>query len=114
VRTPAKVLVIPPLNLCAVSYITRPIWDHETRPDKVFAHVWADGVEVTENICRLHGFTLRNETPKVVDAVLFSTELDMLEIRWNEVRITSRWHVFMTEALPTARPRGGPVLLDRG
>jgi len=67
------------------SYITRPIWDTAFVPDQVLRHVWADGVEVSDNICELHDWKRRDSVPQVFDGVLFSTELDLLELRWNEL-----------------------------
>jgi hypothetical protein len=53
-------------------------------PDTVLKHVWAGGMEVSDSVCKLHGWKLREARPQVFDAVLFSTELDLLELRWNE------------------------------
>lgn len=39
-----------------------------------------------EAFCGLHGWQERKTRPVVVDAVLVSTELDMLEIRWKEYK----------------------------
>jgi beta-1,4-mannosyl-glycoprotein beta-1,4-N-acetylglucosaminyltransferase len=55
-------------------------------PDTILKHVWASGLELSESVCELHGWKLREARPQVFDAVLFSTELDLLELRWNEVR----------------------------
>jgi hypothetical protein len=69
-----------------VSYITRPLWDSEEMPSTILKHVSAEGLEISQTVCELHGWTLRKQKPQVFDGVLFSTELDLLELRWNEVR----------------------------
>lgn len=38
-----------------------------------------------ETLCSLHGWKIRESPRRVFDAVLFSNELDMLEIRWKEL-----------------------------
>ncbi|KAL0333970.1 UNVERIFIED_CONTAM: hypothetical protein Sangu_1553200 [Sesamum angustifolium] len=35
--------------------------------------------------CRLHGWSLRSEPRRVFDGIIFSNELDLLEIRWKEL-----------------------------
>ncbi|KAK6151736.1 hypothetical protein DH2020_014371 [Rehmannia glutinosa] len=36
-------------------------------------------------LCRLHGWSLRSEPRRVFDGIIFSNELDLLEIRWKEL-----------------------------
>lgn len=38
-----------------------------------------------ETLCNLHGWGIREYPRRVYDAVLFSNEVDMLKIRWNEL-----------------------------
>lgn len=38
-----------------------------------------------DHLCRLHGWSLRSEPRRVFDAIIFSNELDMLEVRWREL-----------------------------
>ncbi|KAL2500696.1 beta-1 [Forsythia ovata] len=38
-----------------------------------------------ENLCRLHGWSLRSKPRRVFDGIIFSNELDILEIRWREL-----------------------------
>ncbi|MED6164147.1 hypothetical protein PIB30_086888 [Stylosanthes scabra] len=38
-----------------------------------------------ESLCKLHGWGIRESPRRVFDAVLFSNEVDMLSIRWNEM-----------------------------
>ncbi|KAF0935874.1 hypothetical protein E2562_036515 [Oryza meyeriana var. granulata] len=37
------------------------------------------------NLCKLHGWKVRETPRRVFDAVLFSNELDILDIRWHEL-----------------------------
>jgi len=70
-----------------VSYATRPLWDKNQGPSELVPHFHGEGLEVDEDVCALHGWNLRRGTEKlkVFDAVLMSTELDLLEIRLNEL-----------------------------
>lgn len=36
-------------------------------------------------LCRLHGWSVRSQPRRVFDAIIFSNELDLLEIRWHEL-----------------------------
>ena len=69
----------------AVSYGSRPLWDTPNGPRRVVPHYYAEGTVFDDSHCALHGWTLRKHTPEVWDAVLFSTELDLLEIRMHEL-----------------------------
>ena len=42
-------------------------------------------MRVDQELCKMHGWEQRKSTPEVWDAVIFSTELDLLEIRLNEL-----------------------------
>jgi beta-1,4-mannosyl-glycoprotein beta-1,4-N-acetylglucosaminyltransferase len=69
------------------SYSTRPIWDRNAGPSDVIPHYYGEGLKTDANTCQLHGWTERRENTdlKVLDAVLMSNELDLLEIRMNEL-----------------------------
>ncbi|XP_006461218.1 hypothetical protein AGABI2DRAFT_192752 [Agaricus bisporus var. bisporus H97] len=71
----------------AISYASRPLWDHSEAPQNVLPHFYSEGIEMDAHTCILHGWTKRADEPnvKVLDAVLMSTELDLLEIRLNEL-----------------------------
>ncbi|THH33606.1 hypothetical protein EUX98_g598 [Antrodiella citrinella] len=75
-----------------LSYATRPLWDSDDAPSDVVPHYYADGFHITsdaEYVCQLHGWSARNVAPdtelKVLDAVMMSSELDLLEVRMNEL-----------------------------
>ncbi|XP_068656807.1 uncharacterized protein [Aristolochia californica] len=67
-----------------ISYFFRPLWDSPPQPFTLVPHYYADNVSMY-HLCRLHGWELRAEPRRVFDAVLFSNELDLLEIRWREL-----------------------------
>lgn len=72
-----------------LGYYTRPIWDKELQTLDPQRHYYADGVPM-KDLCELNGWTFDNTTsqqqrPKVYDAVIFSVELDLLEIRLAEL-----------------------------
>lgn len=70
-----------------LSYATRPIWDRSSGPTDVIPHFYGEGLKMDAQTCQLHGWKEREDLNniKVLDAVLMSTELDLLEIRMNEL-----------------------------
>ncbi|KAF9919578.1 hypothetical protein BGZ65_012011, partial [Modicella reniformis] len=75
-----------------IGYLIRPIWDkNQEQWDQIIVHHYAEGMTLKDR-CEAHGWTVRLETttttiipPKFYDAVIFSVELDMLEIRIREM-----------------------------
>ncbi|CAL8088049.1 unnamed protein product [Orchesella dallaii] len=76
-------------------YLIRPIWDRPPNiPENLIPHFYAEGIP-PQNLCSLHGWTPRDSVvdpePKVIDAFIFSIEIDLLEIRlkelWNVVDV---------------------------
>jgi beta-1,4-mannosyl-glycoprotein beta-1,4-N-acetylglucosaminyltransferase len=71
------------------SYTTRPLWDKNAGPSDVIPHFYGEGLNMDAHTCQLHGWKERQEKSKsdlkVLDAVLMSNELDLLEIRMNEL-----------------------------
>ncbi|ORZ16852.1 beta-1,4-mannosyl-glyco protein 4-beta-N-acetylglucosaminyltransferase-like protein [Lobosporangium transversale] len=75
-------------------YLVRPIWDKSlSKWDQIIVHYYAPGMSMKER-CEAHGWVLAEpvvptatipKTRIVYDAVVFSQELDMLEIRINEL-----------------------------
>ncbi|KAJ3574541.1 hypothetical protein NP233_g1700 [Leucocoprinus birnbaumii] len=70
-----------------ISYASRPLWDHDEGPSQVLPHFYSEGISMDSHTCALHGWTKRKDEGniKVLDAILMSTELDLLEIRMNEL-----------------------------
>lgn len=68
-----------------MSYASRPLWDKPDGPKNILPHYHADGLVPDADLCALHGWEARDVEPEVWDAVLFTTELDLLDIRWHEL-----------------------------
>jgi beta-1,4-mannosyl-glycoprotein beta-1,4-N-acetylglucosaminyltransferase len=69
----------------AISYASRPLWDTPEGPRTLLAHYYSAGLKVDQELCRMHGWVERPRKPPIWDATIFSTELDLLEIRLNEL-----------------------------
>ncbi|KAA8533213.1 hypothetical protein F0562_033254 [Nyssa sinensis] len=66
------------------SYFLRPLWESPPKPFHEMPHYYHENVSM-ENLCKLHGWGIREYPRRVYDAVLFSNELDLLTIRWKEL-----------------------------
>ncbi|WOK99526.1 beta-1,4-mannosyl-glycoprotein 4-beta-N-acetylglucosaminyltransferase [Canna indica] len=67
-----------------ISYFFRPIWDTPPPPFTHIPHFYAHELPMDHH-CRLHGWNLLPSPRRVFDAILFSNELDLLEIRYREL-----------------------------
>ncbi|EHA8592564.1 beta-1,4-mannosyl-glycoprotein 4-beta-N-acetylglucosaminyltransferase [Cocos nucifera] len=67
-----------------ITYFLRPLWESPRKPFNEIPHYYHENVSM-ETLCKLHGWRIRETPRRVFDAVLFSNELDMLTIRWNEL-----------------------------
>lgn len=67
-----------------ISYFFRPLWDKPPPPFKHLPHYYAENVSM-EHLCHLHGWSLRSKPRRIFDGIIFSNELDILEIRWREL-----------------------------
>ncbi|KAI3771690.1 hypothetical protein L6452_02857 [Arctium lappa] len=67
-----------------ITSFLRPLWDTPPPPFEYIPHYYAENASM-DNLCRLHGWSLSSEPRNVFDAVLFSNELDLLELRWREL-----------------------------
>jgi beta-1,4-mannosyl-glycoprotein beta-1,4-N-acetylglucosaminyltransferase len=67
-----------------ITYFLRPIWEKPPKPFHEIPHYYHENVSM-ENLCKLHGWGIREYPRRVYDAVLFSNEVDMLTIRWMEL-----------------------------
>lgn len=67
-----------------ISYFFRPLWDNPPPSFKHLPHYYAENVSM-EHLCYLHGWSPRSKPRRVFDAIIFSNELDILEIRWREL-----------------------------
>ncbi|CAE7077757.1 unnamed protein product, partial [Rhizoctonia solani] len=96
----------------AISYASRPLWDTPEGPTTIIPHFYALGLEPSAAVCKLHGVEPRDGERQVWDAVLFSTELDLLEVRLNELDgVVDRFFVIESNRTFTGIPKP-PVLQD--
>jgi beta-1,4-mannosyl-glycoprotein beta-1,4-N-acetylglucosaminyltransferase len=61
------------------------LWDHNSGPSDIIPHFYGEGLKMDDHTCKLHGWTARKGNVRVIDAILMSNELDLLEIRLNEL-----------------------------
>ncbi|KAK7330079.1 hypothetical protein VNO77_24264 [Canavalia gladiata] len=67
-----------------ISYFFRPLWDNPPAPFTSIPHYYAENVSM-DHLCHLHGWSLRSQPRRIFDAIIFSHELDMLDIRLHEL-----------------------------
>lgn len=69
-----------------LSYSTRPLWDRPDGPTDIIPRLHAESLAAdSAEACQRHGWTLRSPRPLLIDVVLFSTEVELLEIRLQEL-----------------------------
>lgn len=69
-----------------LSYSTRPLWDKPEDPQQLLPHFTADTLRSDDaEACRRHGWPVYAGQRTLIDAILFSTELELLEIRLREL-----------------------------
>ena len=98
------------------SYTTRPLWDKNAGPNDVIPHYYGEGLKMDANTCQLHGWKERQEKTnfKVLDAVLMSSELDLLEIRMNELDpVVDYFLIVESNATFTGLPKETHFALNR-
>lgn len=91
-----------------LSYATRPLWDAADGPKEVIPHYYAEGMKMDSHACKLHGWKERKERDsiQVVDAILMSSELDLLEIRMNELdSVVDKFFIIESNATFTGLPK---------
>ncbi|KAF7130272.1 hypothetical protein RHSIM_Rhsim10G0014800 [Rhododendron simsii] len=83
--------VIVPIGIVGIyfhgptlSAFFRPLWQSPPKPMVNIPHYYHPNVSM-ENLCKLHGWGIREFPRRVFDAVLFNNEVDMLTIRWKEL-----------------------------
>lgn len=93
-----------------LAYLTRPLWDSELAKFKtVITHYYAPGMSMQQR-CEAHGWTLPTDPnrvkPRIFDSILFSVELDMLEIRMKELwDVVDHFIIFESNMTFTGRPK---------
>ncbi|KAL9667548.1 hypothetical protein QQ045_001910 [Rhodiola kirilowii] len=91
VKTWITFLVIIPLltlgiylHYQKITYFLRPMWESPPKPFNIMPHYYQENVTM-ENLCRLHGWGVRESPRRVFDAVVFNNEVEMLSVRWQEL-----------------------------
>ncbi|KAI9279774.1 glycosyl transferase [Sporodiniella umbellata] len=80
-----SLFMLRPTLLTDLGYFTRPLWDKNPQTFDIIPHYYAENVP-EETLCKLHGWSLKKENKvKIYDAIIFSVELDLLEIRIREM-----------------------------
>ncbi|KAJ4981072.1 hypothetical protein NE237_031909 [Protea cynaroides] len=67
-----------------IGYLTRPLWDKPPPPFTCLPHYYAENFSMHQ-LCNLHGWSLRSQPCHIFYAIIFSNELDLLEIRWHDL-----------------------------
>ncbi|KAK9707447.1 hypothetical protein RND81_07G198000 [Saponaria officinalis] len=67
-----------------ITYFLRPLWEKPPKPFHVIPHYYTENATM-ESLCKLHGWKVRDYPRRVFDAVLFSNEVDILTLRWQEL-----------------------------
>lgn len=78
---------LQPTLVTDLGYYTRPFWDKDPNKFTMIHHYYAEDVPM-KDLCLLHGWNLKDlatDKTKVYDAIIFSVELDLLEIRIKEL-----------------------------
>ncbi|XP_042499831.1 uncharacterized protein LOC122078021 [Macadamia integrifolia] len=88
-----------------IGYLTRPLWDKPPSPFTRLPHYYAENISLHQ-LCNLHGWSLRSQPRRIFDAVIFSNELDFLEIRWQELMpYVSRFIILESKTTFTGIPK---------
>ncbi|KAJ4708227.1 beta-1,4-mannosyl-glycoprotein 4-beta-N-acetylglucosaminyltransferase [Melia azedarach] len=88
-----------------ISYFFRPLWDKPPRPFNALPHFYAENVSM-EHLCKLHGWSIRSQPRRVFDAIIFSNELDLLEVRWGELNpYVTKFVILESNTTFTGKPK---------
>ncbi|KAI8578184.1 hypothetical protein K450DRAFT_248530 [Umbelopsis ramanniana AG] len=89
-----------------IGYLARPLWDNVQEQWDIIQHYTTEGLSL-ERTCQLHGWSINNETkPKMIDAVIFSVELDLYEVRLRELwNVVDKFIILESNATFTGKPK---------
>lgn len=88
-----------------VTYFLRPLWDQPPRPFNHIPHYYAENVSIA-HLCHLHGGSVLPQPRRVFDAIIFSHELDLLEIRWRELEpVITKFVILESNTTFTGHPK---------
>ncbi|KAI9273947.1 beta-1,4-mannosyl-glycoprotein 4-beta-N-acetylglucosaminyltransferase-like protein [Helicostylum pulchrum] len=81
-------ITVQPTLVTDLGYYTRPFWDQDPNRFEMIPHYYAEDVPL-KDLCSLHGWKMKSDQDqkkvKVYDAIIFSVELDLLQIRIREL-----------------------------
>lgn len=88
-----------------ISYLLQPLWDKPPTPFTRIPHYYAPNISMSQ-LYQLHGYGILSSPQHVFDAVLFSNELDILEIRYREfLAYVDRFVILEANATFTGIPK---------
>jgi beta-1,4-mannosyl-glycoprotein beta-1,4-N-acetylglucosaminyltransferase len=92
------------------SYITRPVWDKMEYPNAPIINLASPELlqsHSPEDICRLHNNSRpREQSPQLWDAMIFSHELDMLEVHMTELdSVVDRFVIMESDFTYSGQPK---------
>ncbi|KAI4375661.1 hypothetical protein MLD38_013508 [Melastoma candidum] len=88
-----------------ISYFLRPIWDTPPATFKRIPHYYAENVSV-DHLCSLHGWSKLARPRRIYDAIIFSNEVDLLDIRWHELYpLVTKFIVLEANTTFTGKPK---------
>ncbi|KAG8907749.1 hypothetical protein FRB99_002248 [Tulasnella sp. 403] len=99
-----------------LTYSFRPLYDQPTIPHNIITHLHSPGVPQNDKAaCQRHGWDLwqgpSGRRSKVVDAVIFSIEVDLLEVRLAELSpLVSHFLILESTSTFTGLPK--PLVLE--
>ncbi|KAJ4781040.1 hypothetical protein LUZ62_016847 [Rhynchospora pubera] len=67
-----------------LTYLLRPLWDTPPQPFIQLPHYFSQNLSLSQ-LCGLHGWSVLPSPRRIYDAIPFSNELDLLEIRLSEM-----------------------------
>ncbi|KAK8942806.1 hypothetical protein KSP39_PZI009127 [Platanthera zijinensis] len=92
-------------------YLLRPLWDSPPRPFTRLPHFYSPNAS-RHLLCRLHGWSPRAAPRRIFDAVIFSNELDLLELRLRSLLpVVHRFIILESNTTFTGIPK--PLFLRR-
>lgn len=92
------------------SYITRPVWDRLEYPNSPIVNLATPELfeaQTPEFICQMHNNSKpRDKVPQLWDAMIFSHELDMLEVHMTELDpVVDRFVIMESDVTYSGKPK---------
>lgn len=88
-----------------IVYFLRPIWDKPPESFEYLPHYYAENVSMA-TLCKLHGWSVRMKPRRIYDAIIFSNEIDLLEVRLGELNpLVTKFVILEANTTFTAKPK---------